>query len=534
MACWWICESIPLPATALVPLAAFPLMKVIPAGEVAASYASSSIFLFMGGFFIAVAMKRWNLHRRIALKIISVMGLRGDRVILGFMIATAFLSMWISNTATTMMMLPIGLAVIVTLEEEKDNGRSIREEGEMFGEEEAGRGEKTRPADKEGQSAPDGIYSPPDKQRYGLAGFKMALMLSVAYAANIGGIGTLIGTPPNVVFASQVHSLYPQAGEISFVKWMMIGLPLAALFLPLTWILLTRLFIRGPAELRIGENVMAEQEEAMGPMSAGERRTLTVFIITVLAWITRADVTVGSFTFRGWASVASLGQYIHDSTIAVAAGLSLFIIPVNWRKGIFVLNWSSAREIPWGILILFGGGIALGKGFSGSGLAQRIASTMGMLGGSPLIVILLITCLLVTFLTEITSNTAVATIFLPILGATAVGMGMHPFVLMIPATISASCAFMLPVATPPNAIVFSSGSVSVPGMVRAGVILNFLGVLLVTSLMYLLVARILGFSLTEVPGWVNTAGEEIELFSPVSGSPALAVRELFLMVSGSA
>lgn len=462
MATWWICESLPLPATALVPLVAFPLMKVVPARQAAASYASPEIYLFMGGFFIAVAMQRWNLHRRIALGIVHVVGVRGDRIILGFMIATAFLSMWISNTASTMMMLPIGLAVLITLEEHAGD----------------------RPQ--------------------GFGGFKMALMLSIAYAANIGGIGTLIGTPPNIVFAAQVQSLFPEAGEISFMRWMMVGLPLVVVFVPLTWLVLTRIAFRGAhIDLEGGEEVVKRERDALGPLNPGEKKTLVVFLCTVLAWITRADITIGPVTLKGWASWMSLGTHVHDSTIAIAAAVVLFLLPVDWRKGVFVLNWKSAREIPWGILILFGGGIALGRGFSESGLAAKIAGAMSSLSGAPILLLVVLTAFLVTFLTEITSNTAIATIFIPVLAATAVGLGKHPFLLMIPATISASCAFMLPVATPPNAIVYSSGSISMTGMVRTGIIMNLIGVALVTLILYLLVIPVFGVSLSQMPAWAG-------------------------------
>jgi sodium-dependent dicarboxylate transporter 2/3/5 len=460
MAVWWICESMPLAGTALVPLVAFPLMKVVPARQVAASYASPEIYLFMGGFFIAVAMQRWNLHRRIALRIVSLVGLRGDRIILGFMVATAFLSMWISNTATTMMMLPIALAVLITLDRHLGGNQA------------------------------------------GTGGFKIALMLAIAYAANIGGIGTLIGTPPNIVFAAQVRSLFPDADEISFLRWLMIGLPLVVVFIPITWLVLTRLaFRRVHTDFGGGAEVIERERRGLGPMSSGEKRTLVIFCCTVLAWITRADITIGGVTLRGWASYASLGRYVHDATIAIAAAIALFVTPVDWQRGIFVLNWKSAREIPWGILILFGGGIALGRGFLESGLAERMAGLMEVSGGAPVLVLVLLTALLVTFLTEITSNTAIATIFLPILAATAVGLRMHPFILMIPATVSASCAFMLPVATPPNAIVFSSGAIPMTGMVRVGVLMNLIGVALVTLIMYLLAFRLFGISLTGVPSW---------------------------------
>ncbi len=480
MAVWWICESIPLAATALIPLVAFPVMKVTPAREVAASYASPEIFLFMGGFFLAVAIQRWGLHRRIALAIVSLVGCRGERIILGFMIATAFLSMWISNTATTMMMLPIGLAVLVTLEDRLSSSGG----GGGYGE------GATGPSSGPGGSTGD--FTGPAGGRP-FDAFKMALMLSIAYAANIGGIGTLIGTPPNIVFAAQVRALVPGAQEVTFTRWMLVGLPLVAIFIPLTWLILTRVTMKGTGiDLAGGHEAIAEERQKLGPMNRGEKRTLVIFLLTVAAWITRGDIRIGDFTLHGWASLTSLGSYVHDSTIAIAAALALFLTPVNYGEGQFVLNWRSASRIPWGILILFGGGIALGRGFTSSHLAARIAHSMELLSAAPVLVLVALTALVVTFLTEITSNTAVATIFLPILAATATGLGVHPFVLMIPATISASCAFMLPVATPPNAIVFSSGNIPMSGMVRVGVIMNLVGVVLVVSLMYLIAMRVFG------------------------------------------
>jgi sodium-dependent dicarboxylate transporter 2/3/5 len=267
---------------------------------------------------------------------------------------------------------------------------------------------------------------------------------------------------------------------------------------------LTRVAIRGVAhDLGSGAAAIARSRAELGPLSRGERRTLVIFTCTVLAWVTRADITVGSVTLRGWASTLSLGDYIHDATIAIAAAIALFVTPVEWSRGVFVLDWKTARQIPWGILILFGGGIALGKGFAESGLASEIARAMGAAPGAPIVLLVLATALVVTFLTEITSNTATATIFLPILAATAVGLGKHPFLLMIPATVSASCAFMLPVATPPNAIVYSSGSITMTGMVKTGILLNFIGVALVTIILYLLVIPLFGISLSQVPAWAG-------------------------------
>jgi sodium-dependent dicarboxylate transporter 2/3/5 len=459
MATWWICESIPIAATALVPLIAFPFLKVVPAGRVASSYAAPEIFLFMGGFFIAVAMQRWNLHRRIALGIVCLFGCHGHRIILGFMIATAFISMWVSNTATVMMMFPIALAVLTTIEEH--GGGTGR-----FGD------------------------------------FRMTLLLSIAYAGSIGGIGTLIGTPPNLVFAAQVRTLFPGADEISFVKWMAVGIPFVLLFLPIAWLLLTRVVLRGvPVDFEDAGRAIRSARGELGPMSRGEKLTLVVFVLAVVAWVTRGDLKIGGHTIAGWESFGALGSYVHDSTVAVAAALALFILPVDWKRGVFVLDWTAAREIPWGILILFGGGIALGKGFIESGLATKIAGVVGLCAGMSAILIVVLVCVLVTFMTEITSNTAVATIMLPILAATAVGLRIHPFLLMIPASISASCAFMLPVATPPNAIVFGSGFVPMTAMVRIGIVMNLIGVMLVALVVYLLGIPVFNISAGGVPAW---------------------------------
>ena len=462
MATWWICESLPLAVTALIPLVAFPFLKIVSAQNIAASYAAPEIFLFMGGFFIAIAMQRWNLHRRIALGIVCVFGCHGHRIILGFMIASAFISLWVSNTATTMMMLPIALAVQTTLEEHG------------------------------GASAP------------GFGDFKIALMLSIAYASSIGGIGTLIGTPPNLVFAAQVRALFPEAPEVSFVKWMAVGIPFTLLFIPIAWIVLTRIMFRG-ARINFGDAGTAIKcaRDGLGPMSRGEKIVLAVFVATVIGWLTRGNLAIGGITLKGWESFGGLSRYVHDSTIAVAAALVLFAFPVDWKRGVFVLDWRAAKEIPWGILILFGGGIALGKGFLDSGLASRIAGGMTLFAGAPVVVLIAVSAFLVTFLTEITSNTAIATIFLPILAATAVGLKVHPFILMIPAAISASCAFMLPVATPPNAIVFGSGSVPMTAMVRTGLILNFIGIVLVILIMYLFAIPVFNISLTQLPAWVG-------------------------------
>lgn len=458
MVCWWITEAVPLPATALVPLAMFPLLGVLPMNDVGASYADRNIWLFAGGFFIAMAMQKWDLHERIALNMVYRTGTKPRGLVLGFMIATAFLSMWISNTATTMMMLPIAMAII----EEVDIGRN---EGD---------------------------------------GFAVALLLGVAYAASIGGVGTLIGTPPNVVLASQFTTLFPDAPEISFVHWLFLGLPFVVVFLFITWLVLCLVFPLGNGSDQDTRGDIRQRIDALGAMSRGEKIVLTVSIMTALAWMTRPQVQIGGFTYPGWASLFPNPAHIHDGTVSIFFALVLFLLPVNLKKGEFALDWEWAKRIPWGILILFGGGLALANGFRTTGMVQWLGSQLSVLSDMPPLVVVLAIAFLMTFLTEMTSNTATTTIMLPILAVTAANvLGVHPLLLMIPATISASCAFMLPVATPPNAIVFGGGHVTVPQMARAGVILNFIGIALVTLATYFVGVPVFEITLDALPPWAS-------------------------------
>ncbi|MFQ5630715.1 MAG: SLC13 family permease, partial [bacterium] len=453
MAILWITECIPIPATALLPLILFPFFGVNAIANVAVNYANSNIFLFMGGFFIAMAMQKWGLHRRIALYLIYLIGSSPKRIVLGFMVATAFLSMWISNTATTMMMYPIGLAIILHLMERRGDKR--------------------------------------EKTDHTILYFRTALMLGIAYAASIGGIATLVGTPPNIVFVSAVTRLYPQAPEISFVSWLVAGLILVVLFLPICWLILTNIVFKvSKRALPGGKKVIRDEIDKLGPMQPAEKMVAIVFAFTAFAWITRRDLSIGDFTFHGWSSLLGVSQYVNDATVAIFAAFILFILPHHLQKGEFVLDWESAAKIPWGILILFGGGIALADGFKISGLAGWIGQQLSLFGAVPLIVMIVLTCATLTFMTELTSNVATTTLFMPILASTATAIHAHPFLLMIPATISASCAFMLPVATPPNAIIFASGYVTVPQMAKAGILLNCIGIVIVTLLTYFVVVHL--------------------------------------------
>lgn len=432
MAVWWMTEAIPIPATAILPLGLFPALGVLDASDASTPYANELIFLFMGGFFLAVTMEKWGLHKRIALGIMAFVGTSPNRLVLGFMLATAFLSMWISNTATTAMMLPIGIAV-----------------GEMF-----------KPQDHEGP------YE-----------FGIALMLGVAYASSIGGIATLIGTPPNAVLAGAASELLDR--EIGFVQWMGVGVPLAVVMLPLTWLLLTRVLYPAGNLSGDAEAIIDGERRALGRASRGERVTAAVFVLTALAWVLRSEKTFGATTIPG---IETWLPFVTDSTIAMTAAAVLFLIPVDWRSGDFALDWPTARKIPWGVLVLFGGGLSLARAMDQSGLATWIGSVVGALDALPVILIVGVVATLIVFLTEVTSNTATATMAMPIMAGAAVGLGIEPLLLMTTAALSASMAFMLPVATPPNAIVFASGYITIPQMSRAGFLLNLLAIVLITAL----------------------------------------------------
>ncbi len=460
MGVWWISEAIPIPATSLLPLALFPLLGVMSGKDLAASYGDPNIFLFAGGFFIAMAMQKWRLHERIALNIVARTGGNPSRLVLGFMIATAFLSMWISNSATAMMMLPIGLAV-------------IDEVAHKTGDKSAGN-------------------------------FGVCLMLAIAYAASIGGTGTIVGTPPNIVLAGTMNHIFPDAPRIGFLQWMIFAVPFVVVFIPIVWLLLTKVLcpIGELGTQSDGESAVRERLAALGPMNRGESIVLIVFCMTALAWITRSDLQIGDYTIPGWSSLLAHAKYVNDGTVAVFFAVLLFVIPVDRKTGETTLDWDWAVRIPWGVLLLFGGGFAIAQGFSDTGLVEWVGGHLHVLSGFPLLAILLIMCAAVTFLTEFTSNTALANIMLPILAVTATkALHLHPLVLLVPATLSASMAFMMPVATPPNAIVFGSGHITVPQMARTGFVLNLVGVVLVVLVTYLIVMPVLNITPGELPAW---------------------------------
>jgi len=440
MIVWWVTEALPLYATALLPILLFPLLGILNAKQVATPYAEPTIFLFMGGFCLAIAMQRWGLHRRIAFYTIRLLGTQPRQLLLGFMVATALLSMWVSNTATTMMIYPIGLAIISQL-------------------------------------------APARGSLAGVNGFGIALMLGIAYAANIGGVGTLIGTPPNAIFVGQSKLLFPELTEVNFFNWMLIGIPFVLLFLPITWLYLSHKYIK--ASNTDGElKALRKTFQDLGPVSRGEWGVFVVFMLTVCGWLFRNDIDLGFMILSGWANFLGVQEWVQDATVAIAAALLLFVVPVNLKKGEFLLNWEWAVKIPWGILILFGGGFALALGFQETGLATWMGQGLSGLSSVPLLLLIFVLCIVFTLAGEVASNTAMAAAMMPILGATAVAMGVHPFLLMIPATMAASSGFMLPVATPPNAIVFGSGALTIRQMVSAGVVLDLVGAILITLVVY--------------------------------------------------
>ena len=451
MATWWVMEAIPIPATALLPIVLFPTLGVMSGAEVTRPYAHHLIYLFLGGFLIAVTIEKWNLHRRIALYTINLIGVTPKRIILGFMIASAALSMWISNTAATMMMVTIGLAVL------KQVVAEIKADPELD------------------------IDTRPEHFHFGIA-----LMLGIAYAATIGGVATLIGTPPNAILAGVVESHFGQS--ISFLDWMMFAFPLSVTMLIITWYYLTHFAFPGEIDYLPGGKETVEREIAeLGKMSRQEKIVLFVFGLVATLWITRGFIKIDAF------------KYVTDSTIAMAGALLLFIIPANLKEKEFLLDWKTACKIPWDILILFGGGFALAKGFTDSGLTQVIASQLGVLQGSNLLLIIAAVIAVVIFLTEITSNTATASMFLPIIAAMAVAMHIHPYTLMIAVALAASFAFMLPVATPPNAIAFSSHYFTIRQMARTGIWLNLIGIILISLFVKFYLPIIWGIDINTTP-----------------------------------
>jgi len=449
IAIWWMTEALPIPATSLLPIVLFPLTNGLDIGAATSAYGNDTIFLFMGGFMVALAMEKWDLHRRIALTIISVIGTNTDRIILGFMVATGFLSMWISNTATAMMMVPIGLAIIYQVSDALKDDSRVDTSDENFG-------------------------------------FGKAMMLGIAYSASLGGIATIIGTPPNAALAGVIKQMYNV--ELAFGTWMLFGVPIAVIFIMLTWVYLVKFaFPQKVKALPGGREIIRSEKVKLGKASYEEKAVFIIFVLTALSWITR------SFFLE------KLNENIGDAVIAMTAALVLFAIPSKNKKGDTLLDWNTAVKLPWGILLLFGGGLAIAAGFTESGLSEWIGGQLSGLKGVNIFFVILIVTALVIFLTEITSNTATANMMYPIMASLALALGVHPYAFMIAAGVAASCAFMLPVATPPNAVVFGSGYLRIPDMAKAGFALNIIGIVLVTLAVYFLLPLIWGIDLTSIP-----------------------------------
>ncbi|MGE4532226.1 SLC13 family permease [Halomonas sp.] len=424
MATWWSTEAIPIPATSLLPMVLVPALGLGSMGEATGSYANPIIYLFLGGFLLGIAMQRWQLHRRLALHVLRLVGHQPRRQIAGFMVATGFLSMWVSNTATAIMVLPIGMSVISLLDDS----------------------------------------DPEELRRYATA-----LLLAIAYSASIGGVATLIGTPPNALLAGYLAE--DRGIDLGFAQWMLVGLPISIAMMVAAWWWLTRRGFALNATEQSGTLVVDELTR-LGPMTAPERRVAVVFGLAALTWVARPllnDLGLGWLT---------------DTGVAIAAGIALFLLPSGQARGERLLAWEDAQQVPWGILLLFGGGLALAGTITRTGLAEWIAEQLGVFGALPLLAMVGVVVLVIIFLTEVTSNTATAAAFLPLLGALALSLEISPLLITVPAAIAASCAFMMPVATPPNAIVFGSGHMKIQSMIRTGFALNLISTVLVTLMAY--------------------------------------------------
>lgn len=434
---WWLSEAIPIPATAMIPIAFFPMLDIVDLKTTSQNYAHPLLLMFLGGFMLAAAMQRCGLHRRIALTIISMVGTSPSRIIAGFMLATGLLSMWISNTATTLMMVAVALPVIKLHSDTAASAKDARN-------------------------------------------FSISLLLAVAYSASIGGLGTPIGTPPNALLISILNDSYNI--KIDFATWMTFGLPVVALMLPLTWLMLTRvLFPVGQSSTNGPDSSTIDDElKALGPAKRTEKMVLAVFLLAAFGWLVGAPIA------------RSYGIPVSDTAVAIIAALLLFTLPSRLDKPEFLLDWESTRDIPWGVLIMLGGGLAIATGFASSGLAQAIGDGIARFSGLGLWLFVLIAIAAIVFLTELTSNTASAATFLPILGAIAVGMGYDPRVMLIPVTLGASMAFMMPVATAPNAIVFSHPAIKINDMVRTGFWLNLIAIAVCFTVGYAMVSWMIG------------------------------------------
>ncbi len=461
MASWWILDAVPLYATALVPMVLYPLLGIASAKQTAPIYFNSTIFLFMGGFMIALTMEKWNLHKRIAVVIIRAIGGGPSRIVLGFMAATAFLSMWMSNTATAIMMLPIALAIIAKMEESFSAGETHK--------------------------------------------FSVGLLLGIAYAASVGGMATLVGTPPNLALVQIFEITFPKAAPIAFGTWFFMALPLTLISLAFIWLLLTKVLFRVPRHVTIDRSIVEKEYRNLGAMSFEECVVLTIFALTALFWIFRNDLILGFVTIPGWSNIIPNGEKLDDGTVALLMALIMFFITSRSEntQSPTVMGPEVIKSIPWDIILLFGGGFALANGFAITGLSAFLGKSFVGVGDLHPIIMVFILCTGMTFLTEVTSNTATTQMILPILASVAVDIKLNPLLMMIPATLSASCAFMMPIATPPNAIVFGSRRIKMAEMARTGVIINIIIAVLLTVYLFTLLPAFLGADPGVFPEWAR-------------------------------
>jgi solute carrier family 13 (sodium-dependent dicarboxylate transporter), member 2/3/5 len=453
MALWWITEAIPIYATAFLPMVLFPLLKVLPAGQTAVNYGHDLVLMMISGFFIAKAIESQGLHKRIALVLIKALGTSRPRILLSIMIATALLSMWIANVTAALMMLPIGVAII--LKEETLGSANPK--------------------------------------------FGAALMLGIAYSASIGGLGTIIGSPTNLIFSGMMDKIFPLAPKFGFLSWLQVGIPIMVLFLPLVWYYLVRFFkIKGsiPGNKELIENELNE----LGKMSSGEKRVMYIFLFTVFGWVFREGFTFDRFTIPGWSQMLGLGDYVTDSTVGMFAAMSLFIFPDG--KGKRLLDWKTAGSIPWGVGVIVGGGYALAASFKSTGLADWLGGQLAFVSSYPTLVVLFIVVGAVLLFTEMNSNTATANIFLPVLASMAVAGSINPMLLMLPATFASSIVFIMPAGTGPNTVIFGSNKVTVQDMARAGVWLKLISMILLPLVLYVLIIYVLGIDLS-LPAWAK-------------------------------
>jgi len=445
---WWISEAIPIPATSLMPIVLFPLLDIMTIKKTTSSYGHYIVFLFMGGFVIALAMEKWNIHKRISLAILKLTGTKANGIIAGFMLATAFLSMWMSNTATTVMMLPIASSVLALIF--SSNKSPLENEQISVGE------------------------------KY----FALSLMIGIAYAANIGGTATLIGTPPNAVLAGFLQDRFDY--QIDFSSWIMIGLPFSITLLAICWFVLTKLiYNNGLGEIDGAHDLIENEWNKLGKMSKGEKIVLTVFIATACFWMFKK----------------LLPFPISDTAIAIIAAVSLFILPADLKRGKFILVWEDMQRLPWGILLLFGGGLSIAAAMGESGLVQVIGSQLSGLSTYGTITLVLGVIFVVLMMTEIMSNVALISVFLPVLAGLSIELTKDPLLFLIPSTLAASCAFMLPMSTPPNAIVFASGYIRIAQMVKAGILMNIISVLLALLFTFTIISAVFKIEENTMPEW---------------------------------